>query len=118
MLAVLVCAVVVGKVLADRSADAAASARAEQVAVLLDGSRPEEFLSLNAGATAAGSAPSRLAGAAEPESVVAGSQLAFLRFQPDGWWSAFAERCVVAEVRDSGVGVRVEKLACTRVAPP
>ena len=108
----------IGKLLADRRADAVAAERAEEVAGLLAGTRPAEFLTYNAGTGAPDDAPGRLADAADLESVVAGSRLAFLRFQPDGWWSAFAERCVVAEVRADEVVVRVEKLACARVPPP
>ena len=109
----------VGKLLADRRADAVAAERAEEGAGLLEGTRPAEYLTLNAGTGDPGVAPGRLDGATDLESVVAGSRLAFLRFQPDGWWSAFAERCVVAEVRSDDVVVRVEKLACARVpAPP
>lgn len=109
----------IGKLLADRRADAVAAERAEEVAGLLEGTRPAEYLTLNAGTGDPGVAPGRLDGATDLESVVAGSRLAFLRFQPDGWWSAFAERCVVAEVRSDDVVVRVEKLACARVpAPP
>ncbi len=108
----------IGKLLADRQADAVADERAEEVAELLDGTRPPEYLTLNAGTGDPGVAPGRLDGATDLESVVAGSRLAFLRFQPDGWWSAFAERCVVAEVRADEVVVRVEKLACARVPAP
>lgn len=114
----LVLAAGIGKLLADRRADAIAEERAGQVAVLLEGSVPSEYLTLNAGTGERGDAPGRLGDAADLESVVAGSQVAFLRFQPDGWWSAFAERCVVAEVRADDLVVRVEKLACARVPSP
>ncbi len=118
VVAVLVGAAFVGKFLADRSADDASTARVAEVTALLDGARPEQFLTYNAGTRVPGSSAAGVADQADLVSVVASSDLAFVRFQPDGWWSAFAERCVVAEVRPDAVVVRTEKRACVRVEPP
>ena len=41
-----------------------------------------------------------------------------IRFQPEGWWSGFTERCIVARVRPDGVTVAVPKSACVRVEAP
>ena len=50
--------------------------------------------------------------------VKATADLAFIRFQPTGWWAGFTERCIVAEVTDAGVATRVPKTACVRVPGP
>ena len=44
--------------------------------------------------------------------------MSFIRFQPNGWWSGFTERCVVAEVTATEVVVRIPKTACVRVPVP
>jgi Tfp pilus assembly protein FimT len=118
LLVVAVVVVVAGKVLADRAATEETEARAEEVRELLEGTTPEDFLALNAEQ----GSPDDVARAVQDQpdfvNVRATADLSFIRFQPDGWWAGFTERCVVAEVRAAGVRVTVPKTACVRVVAP
>jgi hypothetical protein len=119
VVAVLVVAgVVAGKVLADRAATRQTSARAEEVERLLRGASPEDFLALNAERVPPGTLARRVRNQPDLVAVRAGADRSVLRFQPDGWWSGFTERCVVAVVGADGVEVRVPKTACVRVEVP
>jgi hypothetical protein len=116
---VLVVAAVIGaKVLADRSAESATTARAAELRTLLSGATPQDFLAFNAGVKEAGSVAQRVRDQPDFVNVRATADLAFIRFQPEGWWSGFTERCVVAEVMDARTVVRVPKTACVRVPVP
>ncbi|HLU40877.1 MAG TPA: hypothetical protein VKZ55_00630 [Microthrixaceae bacterium] len=107
-----------GKVVAERSADRATAARAEELRELLEGASPEEFLAFNAGVRTPGSLAARVAEQDGFMSVDANAQRSFIRVQPSGWWAGFTERCLVAVVRDEGVAVTVPKTACVRVGAP
>jgi len=118
LLVVAVLVVVVGKVLAERMADSATETRAEEVRELLAGTTPEDFLAFNAGVKDDGSVAQQVRDQSDFVNVFASADLSFIRFQPNGWWSGFTERCVVAEVRADGVHVEVPKTACVRVEAP
>ena len=115
---VLVVAAVAAKVLAERSAESQTQDRAEQVRSLLRGATPDDFLAFNAGVKTPGSIAQRVRDQPDFVNVRATADLSFIRFEPDGWWSGFTERCVVAEVTPRGVHVRVPKTACVRVQVP
>ncbi|MBS1836555.1 MAG: hypothetical protein JST64_02535 [Actinobacteria bacterium] len=115
---VLVVAVAVAKVVADSAASSDTEHRAAQVRQLLHGAGPDDFLAFNAGVRRPGSVAQQVRDQPDFVNVRATADLSFIRFQPDGWWSAFTERCVVAEVRAHSVDVRVPKSACVRVAAP
>lgn len=115
---VLVVAAVVGKLLAERAATGATDERADEVEQILSGATPEDFLAFDAGVRREGSIARRVRDQQDFVNVRARADLSFLRFQPTGWWSGFTERCVVAEVTEAGVRVRVPKTACVRVAVP
>lgn len=116
LLVVLVIAI--GKYSAERAADSATSGRAEQIAQLLDGATPEEFLAFNAGVQRAGSLAAQIRDQDGFVNVKAVADLSFIRIQPTGWWAGFTERCIVVAVRPEGVTVTVPKTACIRVAVP
>jgi hypothetical protein len=119
VIVVLVAAAVVGaKVLADRSAESATTARSAELQRLLSGATPQDFLAFNAGVKEPGSVAQKVRDQPDFVNVRATADLAFIRFQPEGWWSGFTERCVVAEVRDGRTVVRVPKTACVRVPVP
>ena len=111
-------AVVAGKVLADRAATEQTQQRAAEVRRLLRGATPEDFLAANAGERTSGDVADRVRAEPDFQDVQATARVGFIRFQPDGWWAGFTERCVVAEVRAGGVVVRVPKTACVRVGVP
>lgn len=114
----LVVGVVAAKLLADRAAASATEKRAEEVEELLQGATPEDFLAFNAGVREEGSVAQRVRDEPDFVNVRATADLSFIRFQPEGWWSGFTERCVVAEVGPDGVTVEVPKAACVRVEAP
>jgi hypothetical protein len=119
VLVVLAVAVVVGgKFLAERAADAAMSDRSQQMEELLDDATPEDFLAFGASVRTDGSLAQRVRDTDGFVNVRARAELAFIRFQPSGWWSGFTERCLVALVRNDGVTVETPKTACNRVEVP
>jgi len=122
IVAVLVVSVVVlavaGKLLADRAATAATDTRAREIRELLHGATPEDFLAFNAGVEVDGSVAQQVRDQPDFVNVRARAAESFIRFQPEGWWSGFTERCVVAKVRADGVTVVVPKSACVRVTAP
>jgi hypothetical protein len=118
VLLVLVVAVAVAKVVADGAATSDGDRLADEVRTLLDGATPDDFLAFNAGVKVQGSVAQRVRDVPEFVNVRATADLSFIRFQPEGWWSGFTERCVVAIVRDDGVHVDVPKSACVRVEAP
>lgn len=118
ILLVLVVAAVTGKVLAERAATDATEKEAAQVERILRGATAEDFLAFNVGVRREGSVAQVVRDHPDFVNVRARAGLAFLRFQPTGWWSGFTERCVVAEVTDDEVRVRVPKTACVRVEVP
>ncbi len=99
-----------GKFLAERAADAAMQDRAEQLLDLLDDATPEVQTD--------GSLAQRVRDTDGFVNVKARAELAFIRFQPSGWWSGFTERCLVAYVRADGTVVETPKTACNRVRVP
>lgn len=107
-----------GKYSAERAADSETTDRAEQIIELLAGATPEEFLAFNAGVKTPGSLAEQVRDQDGFVNVKAVNALAFIRFQPNGWWAGFTERCIVAAVRPDGVTVTVPKTACIRVAVP
>lgn len=111
-------AVIAGKVVADRTATEETQQRATEIRGLLRGATPEDFLAANAGERTAGDVAARVRAQPDFQDVQATARVGFIRFQPDGWWSGFTERCIVAEVRAEGVEVRVPKTACVRVPEP
>lgn len=117
-IALLVVAVVVAKVVADAAASNATDHRAAEIRELLHGSGPDDFLAFNAGVRRQGSVAQQVRDQPDFVNVRATADLSFIRFQPDGWWSAFTERCIVAAVRDRTIDVSVPKSACVRVSPP
>lgn len=119
VLVVLALVVVVGgKFLAERAADAAMADAAQQMEELLDGATPEDFLAFGASVRTDGSLAQRVRDTDGFVNVRARAELAFIRFQPSGWWSGFTERCLVALVRNDGVTVETPKTVCNRVEVP
>ena len=108
----------VAKVMADRAATSATEDRAAEIGRLLDGATPEDFLAFNAGVQREGSVARTVRDQPDFVNVRATADLSFIRFQPEGWWSGFTERCIVAQVKGTGVDVTVSKSACVRVEPP
>jgi hypothetical protein len=107
-----------GKYLAGRAADTAMDERAAQMRELLDDASPEDFMAFGAAVQTDGSLAQRVRDTDGFVNVKARAELAFIRFQPSGWWSGFTERCLVAEVRADGVTVTTPKTACNRVQAP
>lgn len=121
VVALVVLAVVVGlggKFLAERAADDAMAERAAELSDLLDGATPEDFLGFGSQVQIDGSLAQRVRDADGFVNVRARAPLAFIRFQPSGWWAGFTERCLVAYVRPDGVTVTTPKTACIRVKEP
>ncbi len=118
LVVIAVVVVVGGKFLAERAADAAMADRAEQLQELLDGATPEDFLAFGASVRTDGSLAQRVRDTDGFVNVKARAELAFIRFQPSGWWSGFTERCLVALVRSDGVTIDTPKTACNRVQAP
>jgi hypothetical protein len=85
---------------------------------VLRGATPEDFLAFSAGVQREGSVARAVRDQDDFVNVRARAASSFLRFQPAGWWSGFTERCVVAEVTETGVRFRVPKTACVRVPVP
>ena len=118
ILVVLVAAVVGAKFLADGTADTATADRAGEIRTLLSGATPQDFLAFNAGVKEPGSVAQRVRDQPDFVNVKATADLSFIRFQPSGWWAGFTERCIVAEVMEGRIRVRVPKTACVRVPVP
>jgi hypothetical protein len=117
VLVVVVAAVVGVKVLADRNATRESDARVAEVEQMLSGSTPEDFLAFNSGRQVEGTVAREVADQGDFVSVDARAGRSVIRFQPEGWWQGFTERCVVAVVRAGGVEVTAPKTACVRVDP-
>ncbi len=115
---VVVIVVVVAKLMADSAAASDTEDRAEEIRELLEGATPDDFLAFNAGVQKDGSVAQQVRDQPDFVNVRATADLSFIRFQPEGWWSGFTERCIVAQVRAGGVDVSVPKSACVRVEAP
>lgn len=115
---VVVILVVVAKLMADSAATSDTEDRAEEIRELLEGATPDDFLAFNAGVQQDGSVAQQVRDQPDFVNVRATADLSFIRFQPEGWWSGFTERCIVAQVRAGGVDVSVPKSACVRVEAP
>ena len=120
VLLVLVAMVVVlgGKLLADRAADSAMQDRAAELGELLGDATPEDFLAFGVSVRTDGSLAQRVRDTDGFVNVKARAELAFIRFQPSGWWSGFTERCLVAYVRADGTTIETPKTPCNRVRVP
>jgi hypothetical protein len=92
--------------------------RAAELSELLDGATPEDFLAFGVSVRTDGSLAQRVRDTDGFVNVKARAPLAFIRFQPSGWWAGFTERCLVAYVRPDGVTVETPKTACIRVQEP
>lgn len=109
---------VAAKLVAESAADAAMSDRAGEVADMLEGATPEDFLAFDAAVRDPGSLARRIRDTDGFVNVRARAEWAFIRIQPSGWWAGFTERCVVAVVRPDGVTVETPKTSCVRVPAP
>ena len=118
VIVLLLLAIGIGKWSAERTADSATQRRADDIAELLTGATPDDFLAFNAGVKTPGSLASRVRDQDGFVNVKAMADLSFIRFQPSGWWAGFTERCIVAVIRPDGVSVTVPKTACLRVDVP
>ena len=107
-----------GKYAAERAADAAMQQRADELSELLGDATPEDFLAFGASVQVDGSLAQRVRDTDGFVNVRARAPLAFIRFQPSGWWSGFTERCLVAYVRPDGTTVETPKTSCVRVREP
>lgn len=113
---ILLAAIVVGaKLFAERSADSYTTRRSAEIRALLREATPQDFLAFNSGVKVPGSLASQIRHEDGFVNIKAVAESSTIRFQPDGWWSGFTERCIVAVVTDSGVTVSVPKTACVRV---
>lgn len=115
---VLVAAVLGGKWFAERSADTAMQQQADELLVMLEDATPEDFLAFGASVQEDGSLAQRVRDTDGFVNVRARAELAFIRFQPTGWWSGFTERCLVVYVRQDGTTVETPKMPCNRVQVP
>ncbi|MCZ7631036.1 MAG: hypothetical protein M5U19_19220 [Microthrixaceae bacterium] len=118
--AVIVGLVVVGvtaKLIADSAAQSQVDERAAEVASVLEGASPKDFLAFNSGREVPESVAKEVADADDFVNVVARADSAVIRFQPKGWWAGFTERCVVAVVKDERTTVLTPKTACVRIDP-
>jgi len=106
---------IVGKIAAEQAANTAAASMSAQLRSTLGGATPEDFLSFNSGARQRGSRAAAVNKLDGFVNVRATAKSAVIRMQPDGWWSGFTERCVVAVVRASATAVSQPKVACVRV---
>ncbi len=113
----VVAAVIAAKVVAGRAAARETDERVGEVEAMLTGSAPEDFLAFNAGRQVEGSVAREVAGQDDFVSVDARAERAVIRFQPEGWWQGFTERCVVAVIRPDRVEVSAPKTACVRIDP-
>lgn len=119
VLLVLVVGVVVVKNLAESAADTEMTRRSAELEELLEGAQPSDLMAFGAAVETPGSLAQRVRDTDGFVNVTATADLAFVRFQPSGWWSGFTERCLVAYIRPDSVTVQTPKTACVRVeAPP
>lgn len=117
IIVVLAAAGIAAKLLADAAASSQVDERAAEVAVLLEGATPRDFLAFNSGRSVPDSVAKEVADADDFVSVDARAPRAVIRFQPKGWWAGFTERCVVAVVTDDETTVLTPKTACVRTDP-
>jgi hypothetical protein len=118
VLFVLIGAIVGAKYTAESAADSATQDRVDDLNRILAGATPNDFLAFNAGVRKDGSIAQQIRNQPDFVNVRATADLSFIRFQPDGWWSGFTERCIVAQVTETGVQFRIPKTACVRVPVP
>lgn len=115
---VILVALGVTKWVAESAADSVTGERAAEIRKILDGSTPREFLAFNAGVKTPGSLAEQIRNQDGFVNIKAVAESATIRFQPEGWWSGFTERCIVAVVEESKILVSVPKVACVRVELP
>lgn len=115
---VLVGAAVGIKAFAEVRADAVMGERRDALATLLDGAEPADLMAFDAGVRTRGSVAQRVRDTPGFRNVRATADLAFIRFQPTGWWAGFTERCLVVLIRADGVSFEQPKTSCVRVQPP
>ncbi len=118
VVAVLVAAVLGGKWFAERSADTAMQQQADELLDVLADATPEDFLAFGASVQEDGSLAQQVRDTDGFVNVRARAELAFIRFQPTGWWSGFTERCLVVYVRQDETTVQTPKMPCNRVQVP
>lgn len=111
-------AVALGKVFAEGAADRAVEERVEEIDSLLGDSEPKDLMAFGASVQTDGSLAQRVRDTDGFVNVKAGADLAFVRFQPTGWWSGFTERCVVVLVRPGDVTIETPATSCNRVRVP
>lgn len=111
-------AVLGGKLMAERAADAAIEQRTEELQRLLSDATTEDFLAFGAGVRNEGSIAHEVRNQDGFQNVQANAERAFIRIQPSGWWAGFTERCLVVVVDERGVDVSVPKTNCVRVPVP
>lgn len=118
---VLVVVIGAGFFVVRRTADSAASAQVEErsaeVVEMMGQSTPEDYLAFNAGSQDLDSVAHAVANEDDFVSVDARSQRAVVRFQPEGWWQGFTERCIVAVVHEAELVLETPKTACIRIDP-
>lgn len=102
---------------ADDLATTQTDERVAELEELLGDSTPEDFLAFNAGSQTAGSVAQAMADQGDFVSVIAGADRAVARFQPEGWWQGFTERCVVAVITADGVELEIPKVPCIQIDP-
>ena len=110
--------VAAGKFLAEGAADRAVEKRVEEVESLLGDAEPQDLMAFGASVGTDGSMAQRVRDTDGFVNVKAGADLAFVRFQPSGWWSGFTERCIVVLVRTDGVTIETPSVSCNRVQAP
>lgn len=115
---VVVLLAVLGKQHAERTADAALELRAAELAEVLEGSTPEDFLAFAVGVQRPDSVARAVRDLDGFVNLRATVDFTFMRFQPSGWWAGFTERCLVAVLRDEGATITAPKTNCNRVAEP
>ncbi len=118
LLVVVVLIVAAGKLLADGAADRAVEKRVEEIDSLLGDTEPQDLMAFGASVGTDGSLAQRVRDTDGFVNVKAGADLAFVRFQPSGWWSGFTERCIVVLVRSDGVTIETPSTSCNRVQVP
>lgn len=118
VVAVLVAAVLGGKWFAERSADTAMREQADELLSMLGDAHPDDFLAFGASVQEDGSLAQQVRDTDGFVNVRARAELAFIRFQPTGWWSGFTERCLVVYVRQDATTVETPKMPCNRVEVP
>lgn len=118
VIVVIIVGVIVGMIVSEQAANAHVAERIEEIEDILDGATNEDFLSFGAARSEPGSVAQQISEQPGFVNVNARADLVFIRIQPEGWWSGFAERCIIIDITPDETRVNPVNQPCVQIPIP